>query len=410
MRNRSFDRLRQINEVLMNIDLTYLSPALQALPMQAWIRISTACDLTCPLCERQHVQPVDSGFMDFDRFEKLVDGLAGMRKAHLFGLGEPFLNKRFFEYVEKCHARGIEVSTTTHAMRIDEALARRIVESGMEELAISMDAAEPGLFERLRKGADFHTVCANVRRLSDLKRELGSPIPDLMICCTVSKENAEQLEAMVELASRLGVKRISFSDVTAPTLDFVDYNISGSSRLESELSKARQAGERLGIRVEYFRQNPGPWEPGGKIRQAPPQGCAMAWTNLVVERRGVTRFCCYIKDDLPSAFGLSGKETMNTPGHLANRSDLIAGRIRSECQDCPNRFTNSFEWTRRQLEEAERLIGTLPDLLEADRRRLGALILEYRRMAEKQLGSTGMSSQTQPGGWLKRLWRRVAGR
>ncbi len=85
MRNRTFDRQRQINEVLMNIDLTYLSPTLHALPMQAWIRISTACDLTCPLCERQHVQPVDSGFMDFDRFEKLIDGLLGMRKAHLFG-------------------------------------------------------------------------------------------------------------------------------------------------------------------------------------------------------------------------------------------------------------------------------------------------------------------------------------
>lgn len=410
MRNRTFERQRQINEVLMNIDLTYLSPALQALPMQAWIRISTACDLTCPLCERQHVQPVDSGFMDFDRFEKLIDGLAGMRKAHLFGLGEPFLNKRFFEYVEKCHARGIEVSTTTHAMRIDETLARRIVDSGMEELAISMDAAEPELFARLRRGADFDTVCKNVRRLSDLKEQSGSLTPDLMICCTVSKENAEQLEAMVELALRLGARRISFSDVTAPTPDFVNYNISGSPRLESELSKARQAGERLGVRVEYFRQNPGPWEPGGESRLGPPQGCAMAWTNLVVERQGGTLFCCYIKDALPSAFGLTGQETMNTEGHLANRAALIEGRIRTECQECPNRFTNSLEWTRRQLEEAERLIGTLPDLLEEDRRRLRALVLEYRRMAEEKFGPTGSVSQSQPGSWLKRLWRRVAAR
>jgi hypothetical protein len=86
--------------------------------MQAWIRISTACDLTCPLCERQHVQPWTAGSW-IRPVRETVDGLAGMRKAHLFGLGEPFsINES--SSTSRNAMLGASSFHHTHAMRIDE--------------------------------------------------------------------------------------------------------------------------------------------------------------------------------------------------------------------------------------------------------------------------------------------------
>jgi len=403
MRSTEYERERQINQILMDLDLTYLEPQILALPIQAWVRISTACDLRCPLCERQHVTPVDSGFMDFERFAQMAAQMAGVHKAHLFGLGEPFLNKRFFDYVERCHAVGVEVSTTTHALLIDDDLTRRILDSGMEEIAISMDAAEPELFGRLRAGADFDTVCRNVKRLVQLKQERRSPLPDLLICCTVSSENVHQLAAMVELADRLGVRRVSFGDLMAPTREHEHYCVSGSPLVEEHFQKARTRGDELGVEVAYFKQNTRPWVREEIASEGKAYGCAMAWTNLVVERQGETKFCCYIKERCPSAFEQPFEQVMNSEEHVRMRSELTGGDPRTECRGCPYLFVNSPEHVERMLSQVQRTIehSALP---ENNRDRLRQLLLSYREKARERFSPAATASGN---GLFRRLARRI---
>lgn len=403
MRSTDYERERLINRILMDLDLTYLEPRILALPIQAWVRISTACDLRCPLCERQHVTPVDSGFMDFDRFAQMAAQMAGVHKAHLFGLGEPFLNKRFFDYVERYHAVGVEVSTTTHALLIDDDLARRILNSGIEEIAISMDAAEPELFDRLREGADFDAVCRNVKRLVQLKQDRRSALPDLLICCTVSSENVHQLAAMVELADRLGVRRVSFGDLMAPTREHEHYCVSGSPLVEEHFQMALVRGKQLGVEVAYFKQNTRPWVREEIASEGKAHGCAMAWTNLVVERQGGTKFCCYIKEPCPSAFDRPFEQVMNSEEHVRMRTELTRGDPRTECRGCPYLFVNSPEHVERMLSQVERAIGN-SQLPESDRSRLTQLLLSYREKARERFSPDATASGNSP---LRRLARRI---
>ena len=380
MRSLKFEKQRQVNEILKELDLTYLSPRMLAKPLQGWIRISTACDLACPFCERQYIHPVDSGFMDFDEFRRLAETLEGVQKVHLFGLGDPFLSKRFFEYVALCHARGAEVSTTTHGMHVNESLARRIIESGMEEISFSIDAATPELFNRLRKGADFDLVCNHLRQLNDLKRALGSDTPEVVVCCTTSTENVHELDAVVRLVHRLGSRHIFLSDLIPAITEHIACSVYNTEVAQENIAKAVRVGEELGIEVNYFHHNPNPFTPTEVQTSGQPHGCGMAWTNLVVDRQGTTKFCCYIKDTLPSAFGCSIHEAMNSTEHEKNRQQLIDGDLRTECQGCPNLFVNHPDHVFGLLNHVRDLIAE-SSLDEATRAELTRRVEDYHQKA-----------------------------
>jgi MoaA/NifB/PqqE/SkfB family radical SAM enzyme len=405
MRSPDYENRRQVNGFLTLLDLTCLSPETVAVPDQTWMRICTVCDLQCPFCERQHVRPIDSGYMDLEKFKNFASKMTGMRRVHLFGLGEPFLNKRFFEYLEICHQQGVEASTTTHGMHLDESLARRLIDSGIEELAVSMDAPHSELFNRLRKGADFAVVCENVRRMVKLKDKMGAVAPDLLICCALSTENVDEMAGMVEMTHFMGVNRIVFSDLTVTTPEHTKYSVTGSKRVDANLEKAKEKGKETGVKVEYFQQNTGPWIDNDIHIQGIPHGCAMAWTNLVVEREGTTRFCCYIKDDMPNAFEHSPHEVMNSPSHVEIRKDLLQGKLRKECVSCPNLEDFNPERIKGLLMEARDCLDRL-EVSEEERKQLRALLDHYRALAIERFGMkfSLWAEETKRGikAWLKR--------
>jgi MoaA/NifB/PqqE/SkfB family radical SAM enzyme len=386
MRSLEFEKDRQVNEILKELDLTYLYPRLMSKPMQAWLRVCTACDLKCPLCERQHITPVDSGFMDFGRFQALVRTMAGMKLVFLFGLGEPFLNKKFFDYVAECHARGLEVSTTTHGMHVDEACGRKIIESGMEEVVFSVDAASPELFNRLRKGADFEKVCHNIRLLNRMKKEMGSQLPRIQLACTLSSENLHEIPQVLQLAHQLEAVGMIFADLTPAIPEHKSYNVFGTPEAEEIMQQVTERGKELGLDVLYFHHNPDPFPGQEEFIPAPGgYGCAMAWTNLVVDRLGTTKFCCYIKDPLPSAFGQKAFDAMNSDQHVKIRQSLIDGRLRRECQGCPGLYKNTPDHVYGLLHHVGRLIEQ-SDLDLSAKKELHSIQKKYRGKADQVFG------------------------
>ncbi|HNT35593.1 MAG TPA: radical SAM protein, partial [bacterium] len=225
MRNTEHDYRISLNSVLTMLDSTYLSTESLAQPQNCWIRVSTACNVVCPLCPRQHLEPVDSGNMPFDEFQRVASQMVGIERASLLGLGEAMLHRRFFDFVEECHARGMFVFTSTNGMVLNEEMCRRVVESGIEEFNISMDACTPELFNRLRLGADFEHICTNMKRLSRLRAESGGKLPFLFVSCTVSTENVHEFHTMVPFVHEMGFDSIIFLDFLAAKEHLAHYAV-----------------------------------------------------------------------------------------------------------------------------------------------------------------------------------------
>jgi radical SAM protein with 4Fe4S-binding SPASM domain len=109
--------------------------------------------------------------------------------------GESLLNPRFLDMVEETKAAGIgPVDLTTNAMSLTEEKMRRLLLAPIDVIDVSLDAYSKESYERIRIRGKFDKVTANLRRLIELRNELGSPTK-IMTSIIQQKESLDEVEA-----------------------------------------------------------------------------------------------------------------------------------------------------------------------------------------------------------------------
>jgi len=145
--------------------------ALNALPVEYIVETTAKCNLYCPMCPREtHKQPKED--MTDAVFEKLVQGAARTGEhMMLIGLGEPFMDRKIFDRIEYCERHNIATLLSTNGTFLDEAMAKRLLDSRLEHITLSFDGASKETFEHYRKGARFEKVRDNFVRFARMKHE-----------------------------------------------------------------------------------------------------------------------------------------------------------------------------------------------------------------------------------------------
>ncbi len=116
-------------------------PLVWGLPTGMSIEPTTACNLRCPECPsglRSFTRA--TGNLKEDNFKKII---LNTRK-HLMHLtfyfqGEPYINPNFLEMVKEAHRQKIFTITSTNAHFLSDVIAKKTIESGLDELIISLD-------------------------------------------------------------------------------------------------------------------------------------------------------------------------------------------------------------------------------------------------------------------------------
>lgn len=141
-----------------------------------------------------------------DTFYKLTPLFPHAREIALYGHGETFLHKQFFEMLETVKKHDIFVYVTTNGTLVTKEVAERLVELQLDRLSFSLDAATPELFNEIRRGADFNTILQNIRTLNAIKKRMhkdDKPILSIMYCAM--KSNIQELPKLVRLADELNM-------------------------------------------------------------------------------------------------------------------------------------------------------------------------------------------------------------
>jgi heme b synthase len=116
--------------------------------------------------------------------------------------GEPLLRPDFFDIAAYAVQKGLRIAIATNGTLIDEALARKIAETGVSRVSISLDGA------RAETHDDFRGIpgsyAAALQGLQHLQA-LGVPC---QINTTVAKHNAGELAAILRLCLDLGVQAL----------------------------------------------------------------------------------------------------------------------------------------------------------------------------------------------------------
>ncbi len=152
------------------------------------------CNLKCIMCDYTSMKRKKQ-HMDMSVYTKTIDNMAslGVRRIGLSRFGEPLMHPSIIEMIEYAKQSGMRrASMSTNATLLTEELAEGLIRSGLDELAISIDGASKETFERIRVGANYDKVVANVERLMEIRKRLGAAKPLVRVNAVLMEENREE--------------------------------------------------------------------------------------------------------------------------------------------------------------------------------------------------------------------------
>ena len=208
--------------------------------------------------------------------KKLIDELQSTLTHVIFYFqGEPLMNMNFTNMVKYAHSKNLLTSTSTNAQLITSETAKKLVESGLDRLIISIDGTTQETYEAYRIGGRLDKAIAGVENLIKWKKVLNSPSPYIEIQFLVLKTNEHQMLEMKQLAKRLKADKLTFKSAQL-------YNFeNGSPLLPDNKRYARYEQKQDG---KYY------------IKNRLLNRCRRMWYGTVVTSNGDVLPCCFDKD------------------------------------------------------------------------------------------------------------------
>src|SRR5438309_10765513 len=174
-------------------------------PREVYIEPTNRCDELCQTCPRTFHRREPEADLDMERFKRVLDQLPGVERVVLHGLGEPLLARDLPRMVAEANRRGARVLFNTNALALHRRLAEQLVDAGLDELRVSMDAADRDTYRAIR-GVDGYAKA--MRRTEDLCAYLrlrGALRPRVSMFFMAMRENLAQLPTVIEAAGAMGV-------------------------------------------------------------------------------------------------------------------------------------------------------------------------------------------------------------
>ncbi len=180
----------------------YVKPEHRDFPPIVIIAVTNVCNMACIHCAHPIIKK-DAGyrgtFMKPGIHSKIIEETKPYRdNLWVFRYaadGESVLHPNFYDFVEEAKGAGIgPVDLTTNGMSLTEAGMRRMLEAGIDVIDVSLDAHSKETYEQIRLKGNFDVVTANLKRLLQLRDELGAPTK-IMTSIITQKEAMEEVDA-----------------------------------------------------------------------------------------------------------------------------------------------------------------------------------------------------------------------
>ena len=226
------------------------------------VETAIACNLDCIMCPWHGVRNVKNhgGIMSQSVWDALRPHLSQVYSIDFSGGGEPLLQPRLAEWVGEAKAAGCETGFLTNGTLLYPDTAEKMVSSGIDWIAISMDGATEDVYESIRRGGSFRKVCDHIHAMATLR---NAKVPKMAINFVLMSVNAHELEDMVRLAADLGVDQLNIKqcDVIRGNAGkgfglFEKKETRDIRGLKKRLSKAKRLAKRLKVEMTQFAFTP----------------------------------------------------------------------------------------------------------------------------------------------------------
>jgi MoaA/NifB/PqqE/SkfB family radical SAM enzyme len=278
------------NSMLHQRELRARPLVMNSVPPGIEIELTNRCNLACVQCLRSRgLKPYALGDIEFENYKRILAQFPYVMNLCLNGFGEPTMHKQFFDIVAYTRQERpwCKIGIYSNGMLIDEEKAYRLMDCGLTEVDISIDAANPDTYHRVRRGGKFHVLHQNIGRLMEIKRETRAQFPMVGLNFVMLNQNEGELVPFIEQAAEFGVDFINC--ITYASYDWGFRNTRTPDNYKRELDAAAARLTALGLRCKSFPSDDLSWSNPDQTFD-----CSFFWgDSLRITYAGdVTLGCC----------------------------------------------------------------------------------------------------------------------
>lgn len=325
---------RRLNyERLRSQDRTEL---LDTLPSKLDFENVSRCNFRCPACQ---VSIWDNGRraadMSLESFKRIIDSLGTLVEIKIQGMGEPTLQgDTFYDMIKYARSQHIWVRTTTNASLLHlKDNAAKLIDSGVNEVQISVDGASAETFQAVRVKSDFKQVVENCKLINAYCNDRN--LLRTRMWTVVQQLNLHEFLDLVDLGADLGFKRITFAmdlhswgqeAMKKPNAE----RLGDLSRILDLAPQAIERGRAKGVEVTFWRNTT-------KYDSDKPSNlCPWPFERAYIASDLRIVPCCMIGNPevLELGAAISFVEAWNAPAYQAFRKAHLTGAIPAPCAMC----------------------------------------------------------------------------
>lgn len=180
---------------------------------QLQFEITNDCNLNCRICWRTLNEKKDHSYrLSFKQFACAVDTIltvCDIKEINTQGLGEPLLCPDALDIFSYIKSKNITLWFVTNGTLIDELMARKFVEIGVDKIRFSIDTVDSAMYAQIKQGSALENVLNNITRINVYKKEIGSQIPVLSINSVISKSTYDGIDALIEMAAQFAIREVT---------------------------------------------------------------------------------------------------------------------------------------------------------------------------------------------------------
>lgn len=349
MRIRQLLKITKLNHLLrykiLNI-LNYIlfknlkSDTIFFKPLMMDIEPTTGCNFACTMCQ---VSSPDfkAKNMKFDTYKNIIDQNKQLLKIKLQGLGEPLINKHFFEMAQYVENYGIFIETISNGSLLTEKNIAKIIKSeSIYKISISIDGATNETFEKIRINSKFEEVKKNVRNLNLEIIKNNSKIRTRALCL-LQKSNYHEKEDIIKLCKNLGFSELEFQvQMTGWGLPEWEEKNSNS---DINYNQGNTKNELIDLINRYSTKN-------FQVRiqeenlLSKNNKCSYPWSTPYISAEGKVVPCCLIADPSVATLGDLTKDSFskiwNSNSYKDIRKSILNHKLKDYCKNCYKEFRN----------------------------------------------------------------------
>ncbi len=269
-------------------------------PICLYLEVSNECNLACKTCPITYGKVEEPASLSLEQVKYLVSQFMTVKRVVLHGVGEPLLNRELPKIILWLKEKGIYVLFNSNGTLINQRWREALVDSGLDEIRLSLDAATPETFARVRGKPLFDVIVRNIKGLTAFKAERGSLTPLVSLWLTGLRDTLKELSDFIRLAHSLGIERVYLQRLvywegnTDDQMARPEQSLFNSLGGEEEelIRSAESLARSVGISFEASGATTPSASLLGEMQEQPWSACMRPWTLMYISARGSAFPCC----------------------------------------------------------------------------------------------------------------------